>query len=145
MFKPYINVFWFVFFFFIERIAYMQSLPLLPTFSRCIRTGQYPIRTSFENELAIDQVGVTREMFTAFWEECYSTSFDGATTLVPMVCPQSDMSICTATNRNYSFSWIYMVGGFLPITLITSGNSMYEGGAKIIGANRAGNRARTVN
>ena len=90
MFKPYINVFWFVFYF-IERIAYMQSLPLLPGCIHYVRRinifndvlkvysewsilEEYPIRISFENELAIDQGGVTREMFAAFWEECYSQS-----------------------------------------------------------------------
>ena len=48
-------------------------------------------------------------MLAAFCEKCYSKSFDGAATLAPMVCPQSDMSILPL------FFLMDMVGGFLPI------------------------------
>ena len=30
-----------------------------------------PIRIAFEDEMAVDEGGVTRDMFSAIWGECY--------------------------------------------------------------------------
>ena len=33
---------------------------------------EYPITVEFEGEIAVDEGGVTREMFSAFWDKSYS-------------------------------------------------------------------------
>ena len=42
---------------------------------------EFPTFIQFEDELAIDVGGVTREMFSAFWEKAYSLLCDGANVL----------------------------------------------------------------
>lgn len=72
-----------------------------------------PIRIEFEDEMAIDQGGVTRDMFSAFWDECHSKLFEGLNLLVPLLHPQSDTSIFPIIGRIISHG--YLVCGFLPV------------------------------
>ena len=41
--------------------------------------SEYPFHAQFEGERAFDLGGVSREMFTAFFEESYQKLFDGCT------------------------------------------------------------------
>ena len=52
-----------------------------------------PLSIVYESEVAIDERGVTRDMYSAFWEEAYSHLFDGATILTPLVHAQTDMGM----------------------------------------------------
>ena len=69
----------------------------------------------FEDERGIDQGGVTRDMFSAFWDKCYAAYFDGSNALVPLLHPQSNPSIFSTLGRVISHG--YIVSGFLPIRI----------------------------
>ena len=60
---------------------------------------------AYDSEVAIDEGGVTRDMYSAFWEEAYNHLFDGATILVPLVHAQTDMGIFPILGK-IIFSWI---------------------------------------
>ena len=101
--------------------------------------GEFPIYIIYEGERGVDEGGVQRDMFSAFWEEAYTRFFEGATTLVPMVHPQIDMSIYPILGRVISHG--YLASGILPdrITLpslisILLGNSVHLPGTVLMDA-----------
>ena len=49
--------------------------------------NEYPLCIAFDRERAIDLGGVSRDMFTAFFDEAYNQLFDGCTLLTPAVHP----------------------------------------------------------
>lgn len=53
---------------------------------------EFPCRIQFKGERATDAGGVTRDMFSAFWERSYQHMFDGGSLLIPAVHHQVDMS-----------------------------------------------------
>ena len=65
------------------------------------------LQIKFASEMVIDAGGVTRELFSAFWEQAYQLLFEGATLLIPLLHPQSD----TYTGKNnitwIPFKWIF--------------------------------------
>ena len=73
---------------------------------------EYPIWMKFAGEAGIDEGGVQRDMYTAFWDDCYSLLFEGATTLVPMVHPRIDLSQFVTIGRVISHG--YLATGILP-------------------------------
>ncbi len=73
---------------------------------------EYPMCIEFIDEMAVDIGGVTIEMFSVFWEKCYETMFDGCSLLVPMLCPQTDVSLLPILGRIISHG--YLVCGYLP-------------------------------
>lgn len=77
--------------------------------------GECPIHIEFKGEMAIDEGGVHREMFSAFWEKVYSTLFEGAGLLTPMNHPQMDMNVFPIIGRILSHG--YLVSGVLPIRI----------------------------
>ena len=77
--------------------------------------GEYPIKIEFLDELGVDHGGVQRDMFSAFWEKAYSDFFEGATILMPMVHPQTDLSLFPVLGRILSHA--YLVCGVLPIRI----------------------------
>ena len=54
---------------------------------------EYPLRIKFEQEMAIDLGGVSRDMVAGFWEHAYKNLFDGSSLLTPVMHPQTDMNI----------------------------------------------------
>ena len=76
---------------------------------------EFPLCIEFLGEIAFDCGGVTREMFSAFWDKCYANLFDGSTLLVPMLNPQTDISILPIIGRIISHG--YLSCGFLPIRI----------------------------
>ena len=73
---------------------------------------EYPLYIKFTGEAGVDEGGIQRDMFSAFWVECYSKLFEGSTTVVPMVYPQIDMSQYITIGRIISHG--YMATGILP-------------------------------
>ena len=73
---------------------------------------EFPTFIQFEDELAIDAGGVTREMFSAFWEKAYSLLCDGANVVVPLIHPQTDMAILPVIGKVISHG--YLASGYLP-------------------------------
>ena len=76
---------------------------------------EFPIYIKFKGEIAVDQGGVHRDMYSAFWEEAYALLFEGATLLTPMFHPEMDMSLFSILGRVLSHS--FLVSGILPIRI----------------------------
>ena len=74
--------------------------------------GEYPITVTYVGEKGVDEGGVQRDMFSSFWEKAYSLLFEGATTLIPMVHPQIDLSVYSILGRILSHG--YLATGILP-------------------------------
>ena len=74
--------------------------------------SEYPIFIEYKGEQGVDDGGLRRDMFTAFWEKAYSLLFEGATTLVPMIHPQIEMSYYPLLGRIISHG--YLATGILP-------------------------------
>lgn len=77
--------------------------------------NECPLQIKFASEMAIDAGGVTREMFSAFWEQAYQLLFDGATLLIPLLHPQSDMSLFPILGKIISHG--YLSSGYLPVRI----------------------------
>lgn len=75
---------------------------------RFIETA-YPIS---EGEQAIDLGGVTRDVYSAFWEKCYFKLFDGCCQLVPIISPETDRSILPIVGKVISHG--YLACGYFP-------------------------------
>ena len=76
---------------------------------------QFPFRVRYENERAVDTGGVCRDMFSAFWEECYLKNFDGERLLIPAVHPNTDMAVLRLLGTILAHG--FMVCGFLTIRI----------------------------
>ena len=74
-----------------------------------------PISIVYESEVAIDEGGVTRDMYSTFLEEAYSHLFDGATILTPLVHAQTDMGVFPILGKVISHG--YLVSGYLPVRI----------------------------
>ena len=114
-----------------ERVAYMKSVGAIPgehmvdrenVFEDVIDlyrqgevVGEYPIKIEFFGEIAVDFGGLLRDMFSGFWETAYSSLFEGATLLTPMIHPQIDTSLFPIVGRILSHA--YLVCGILPIRI----------------------------
>lgn len=46
-------------------------------------TDKYPVQLKFKEEDALDAGGVTRDMYSAFWEVAFQELFDGGSLLSP--------------------------------------------------------------
>ena len=72
---------------------------------------EYPIYITYDSEVADDQGGITRDMFSGFWEEAYITLFDGVTLL-----NQTDLQAFSTLGKIMSHG--YLVSGFLPVCIV---------------------------
>ena len=70
---------------------------------------EYPLRIEFKDEYAIDIGGVCRDMYSAFFEECYRRFFE----VSPAIHPGTDLSILPIVGSIISHA--YLVSGILPI------------------------------
>ena len=68
--------------------------------------NEYPIAIAFVGEIAIDNGGVQRDMYSAFWEKAYTSL------LTPMFHPQTDMSVFPVIGSILSHG--FLVTGLLP-------------------------------
>lgn len=75
---------------------------------------EYPlfIKYMYNGENAVDDGGVQRDMFSAFWVDVYIHLFEGSKTLIPMVQPGIDIAIFSTLGRIISHG--YLACGFLP-------------------------------
>lgn len=74
-----------------------------------------PLQIEYNSEIAVDEGGVTRDMFSAFWEESYNTLFDGATILIPLIHSRMDMDLFPILGKIISHG--YLAGGHLPVRI----------------------------
>lgn len=77
---------------------------------------EFPINIKFESEKAVDVGGVTREMYSAFWEKAYGTYFDGAGVVIPLLHAQMDIEAFSTLGTIVSHG--YLASGYLPIRLV---------------------------
>ena len=75
--------------------------------------NEYPLYIAFDRERAIDLGGVSRDMFTAFFDEAYHQLFDGRTLLTPAIHDYSSLPVFGAI-----MSHSYLVSGVLPIRMV---------------------------
>ena len=75
--------------------------------------NECPIFIKFKGEMAIDNGGVQRDMFSSFWEVSYEQLFEGATLITPMVHPQMDLSVFPIIGQILSHG--YLTTGILPV------------------------------
>ena len=74
--------------------------------------NECPFHVQFCNEKAVDIGGVTRDMFSAFFDELYVRMFDGSTTLYPAVHASVDLTAFRVIGR--VFSHAYLISGVFP-------------------------------
>lgn len=74
---------------------------------------EYPFRVRFSGERALDTGGVTRDMFSAFFQESYMRLFDGTSLLTPALHPGIDMAAFPKLGTIISHA--YLTSGILPI------------------------------
>lgn len=113
------------------RIAFMDSLPLhhgtthtidrsnvyenvitLYTTKKREVLEEFPFRVHFKDEKAFDLGGVSRDLFSAFYEEAYVKLFDGASLLTPVDFPNLDAPLPTLGTI---ISHVYIIAGILPV------------------------------
>ena len=76
---------------------------------------EYLFSVRFKDELAVDMGGVSRDLFSAFWERAYAQAFDGCSTLIPQAHPHIDMSVYPILGTILSRG--FLVTGILPVRL----------------------------
>ena len=73
---------------------------------------QYPFQFCFKDERAVDIGGVTRDAFSAFFEEVYVHLFDGTCLLHPAV--HASINMATYSVLGGIISHAYLVAGVFP-------------------------------
>ena len=89
---------------------YINHLPTL--------IHEYPFHISYKGERAINTGGVSRDLFSAFWEEAYIKHFDSSSTYVPCIHPHADISQYSVSGAIMSHG--FMSSGILPNHLAVS-------------------------
>ena len=92
--------------------------------------SEFPFRIKYEKEKAVDTGGVSRDMFSAFWEEAYLKNFDGETLLVPAVHPNTQLGTFSILGTVLSHG--FMVSGFLPIRIAFPSLAMVFCGTDVV-------------
>ena len=76
---------------------------------------EYPFSIAYENEQAHDTGGVSRDMFSQFWDEACINCFDGGNILIPAVNPHTDISVFPVLGTVLSHG--FLVSNFLPLRI----------------------------
>ena len=76
---------------------------------------QYPFSIAYQNEKAHDTGGVSRDMFSQFWDEAWLKCFDGGSILIPAVNPHTDTSLFPVLGTILSHG--FLVSNFLPLRI----------------------------
>ncbi len=76
---------------------------------------EFPFRIKFKGEAAVDSGGVSRDFFSAFWEEAYKLAFDGNTLLTPALHSGVDLESLGMIGTIISHG--YLAVGFIPVRI----------------------------
>ena len=79
------------------------------------RLKEFPFRVHYRDEKAIDTGGVSRDMFSGFWEHAYLKQFDGGDILVPASHPGVNMTTMAVLGTILSHGFLSC--GYIPIRL----------------------------
>lgn len=96
----------------VRRSCVYEDLIELYTKKKEAVLNEYPFRTSFDTEAAIDTGGVSRDLFSAFFNEMYVNMFDGASLLYPAVHAAIDINSFGVFGTILSHA--YLATGILP-------------------------------
>ena len=89
----------------VSRATIFESVTTL--FAECDTIlNEIPLRSRFKGEKKIDVGGVSREMFSAFFEAVYAKYFDGAGLLCPVVSPHVKVSDLRLLGRIISCAYL---------------------------------------
>ena len=101
----------------LERIINRENLynDVLSMYQEDGVVCKYPLFIKYKGENAVDDRGVQRDMFSAFWVDAYMHLFEGAKTLIPMVQPGIDIAIFFMLRRIIVHE--YLACGFLPVRI----------------------------
>ena len=77
--------------------------------------NEHPLFITYIGENAVDDGGVQRDMFSAFWSSAYVHLFEGSKTLIPMVQPGIDITNFSTLGKIISHG--YLECGFLPVRI----------------------------
>ena len=84
--------------------------------SGCHSTGvPYPLMIHFKGERAIDAGGVSRDLFTAFYDTVYCKYFDGVSLLYPALNPH--MKTSDLKTLGLILSCAYLLAGIVPVRI----------------------------
>ena len=75
----------------------------------------YPFCITYTFENAVDTGGVSRDLFSAFWEIAYVKHFDGERLLVPTVNPSTDLASLPLLGTILCHG--FMASGYLPVRM----------------------------
>ena len=75
--------------------------------------NECPICIQFVGEIAIDEGGVSREMFSLFWADIICQHFEGSNTVTPLLHAHTHMEQLQVMGKILSHG--YLVSGFLPV------------------------------
>lgn len=90
-----------------QDVIHLYSMPSI--------LQEAPFRVKFAGEKALDVGGVSRDMFSGFWCEVYSSYFDGGSVLIPAVRSGIEMSVYPVLGTIISHGFLSC--GHLPIKL----------------------------
>ena len=76
---------------------------------------EYPFTVMFRDEKAVDTGGVTREMFSSFYEKVYLHLFDGCALLYPAMHAGVDLTAFSVIGT--ALSHAYIIAGILPVRI----------------------------
>ena len=99
----------------VDRATIFDSVIKLYTSELPQILQEYPFRIKYRDEKAVDVGGVSRDMFSAFFEEAYTKLFDGGSLLAPAVLPHIDISVWPVMGAIISHA--YLASGILPIRI----------------------------
>ena len=93
-----------------RRTIFSDTIVLYSTKPRLL--NQFPIEVHFNGEDGVDFGGVSRDFFSAFWEEAYTKMFDGVSLVTPVCRADIDMNHFSVLGKILSHG--YLCCGFLP-------------------------------
>ena len=73
------------------------------------------VNFEYVHELAVDSGGVSRDVYSTFWEQAYQKFFDGVCCVIPAMTPNIDMSLFLKLGGILSHG--YLTTGFLPVMI----------------------------
>lgn len=98
----------------IQRSSIFKDVMELYKNDSCV-VLEYPLEIRFTGEKGVDQGGLSRDLFSGFWEQAYSVCFDGGSLITPCVRPDTDVSTLPVLGRIISHG--YLATGFLPLRI----------------------------
>lgn len=77
---------------------------------------EFPFRVCFDDEQAVDNGGVSRDLFSGYWEEVYKLLFDSGSTVIPSVHPHVEISKFKILGTILLHG--YLACGYLPVRIV---------------------------